>query len=77
LVEEPVEGFALNGDQIRELQRLVEIRERVALPISSARRQRALLPKDFRPDAEPTRARSSYGTTFRTEDAERHGNRKA
>ena len=75
LVQEPVERFPLDRDQIREGQRLVEIRERVPLPHSCARRQRALLPVDFRPDTVAARARSSHGTTFRTEDAERHGNR--
>ena len=35
----------------------------------------ALLPVDFRPDAVAAQARVSHGTTFRTEDAERHDNR--
>ena len=39
LVQEPVEGLSLDGDQIRKGQRLVEVRERVALPGCSARRQ--------------------------------------
>src|SRR5438105_3372632 len=36
-----------------------------------------LLPvQKVRPDGAETRARSSYGTNFRTEDAERHGNQR-
>ena len=39
LVQEPVEGLPLDGDQVRKGQCLVEVRERVALPSCSARRQ--------------------------------------
>ena len=39
VMQEPVEGLPLDGDEVRKGQRLVEVRERVPLPGCGARRQ--------------------------------------
>ena len=45
LIEEPLEGLSLDGDQVREGKRLVEVRERVTVPDGWTGGQRGLLEK--------------------------------